>query len=175
MTQREKILVGIVGTVVALLLNLFLISFFMKNQRQLRQDLENKKVQMDGMKQLLADRDVWAKRDAALRASQPKLENQATAGVQLLDHVRDVAKKHSVRIMPETLTIGTPERRPQCVAVPINIETTSTWKALINFLLDLQGENKFIVLESANFRKDTADQTLMNAKFRIAKWYAPAE
>lgn len=173
MTQREKILVGIVGTVVAVLVNLFLINFFLKNHRQLRSDLENKKVQMAGLKQLLADRELWAKRDAELRASQPKLENQATAGVHLLDHVREVAKKHSVLIKPETLTIGTPERRPECISVPLNIETMSTWKALINFVLELQGEKKFIVLESANFRKDASDQTQMNAKLRIAKWYAP--
>ena len=173
MTQREKVLVGIVGTVVALLLNLFLISFFSTNQRHLRQEMENKKVQMDGMKQLLADREMWEKRNAELSANQPKLENQATAGVQLLDHVREVAKKHSVLLKPETLNIGTPEKRAYCVSVPVNVETTSTWKELINFMLELQGEKKFIVFETANLRKDTTDQTKMNAKFRIAKWYAP--
>jgi hypothetical protein len=173
MTKREKILMGAVGGTVAVLLNIFLLSFFIKNRRALDADLALKQAQYKGMQQLLADRAMWEQRATKLAAVQPKLENQAMAGSLLLDEVKAVAKRHAVLIKPETLSIGSVERRPHCTAVPVNIETMSTWEALVKFLLELQGPEKFIVLEDASFRKDTTDPTQMTAKFRIAKWFAP--
>jgi Tfp pilus assembly protein PilO len=174
MNKREKVLAGIVGGIAAVMLNLFLLNYFLRNHRQLRSTLEQQQVQIDAMKALAADRAMWEERGAWIRAHQPALENEATAGVQLLEEMRVMAREHSVLIIPETLSIGSPERRPYCTAVPVTIETKSTWRDLIRFLGTLQGPNRFIVLESANLRQDPGDKTQMRGKFRIAKWYAPA-
>jgi len=58
-------------------------------------------------------------------------------------------------------------------AISVELQTKSTWPALITFLEHLQGPEQFIVVESANLRVDTSDPTMMRGNFKIAKWYAP--
>lgn len=173
MTKREKVLAGLVGGAVAVLLNIFLISFFTKNHRALKQDLARKESHLKGMHTLMADRALWDQRAAWIAAHQPKLEDPGSAGVKLMEEVRDLAKRHEVLIAPETLVIGTPSKKQYYTSVPITVETKSTWKALVNFLSELQTPEKFIVLESTNLKVNSADKTQMQGRLTIAKWYAP--
>lgn len=171
LNRREKMLVLIVGTTVAMLVNLFLVSFFLKTHRRLRADFAQKQSQLQAMQALSADRALWEQREAWLQAKQPRLENEATAGGQLLDQVKELGRKHEVLL--EQQAIGTPDRsKPERVSVPVTFEMKSSWKALGLFLYELQGPGQFVVIESANLRIDPQDQTQMRGKFRIAKWYA---
>ncbi len=106
-----------------------------------------------------------------LKEKQPKLANEDSAGLQLLELVKELAKKHVVTI--ETPVIRQPIKKPDFTSVGVEIETKSTWKSLIAFLGELQNPEQFIVLDSANLKIDTADQTQMRGKFKIARWYAP--
>lgn len=173
MTKREKILAGLVGGTVAVLLNFFLISFFAKNHRALKQDLANKQKQLTGLNTLIADRDFWEQRGAWIASTQPKLEDPARAGVDLMEEVRKLAKQHVVLIPPETVSLGSPMNKDHYTSVHVVVETRSTWDALINFLTELQGRDKFIVVESADLQKYSSDATQMQGKLTIAKWYAP--
>lgn len=173
MTKREKVLASLVGGAVAVLLNIFLISFFTKNHRALKQDLARKESHLKGMHTLIADRALWEHRAAWIAANQPKLEDSGSAGVKLMEEVRDLAKRHEVLITPGTYNIGTPSRKENYTSVPVTVETKSTWKALVNFLADLQAPEKFIVIENAHLNVDSADKTQMQGRFTIAKWYAP--
>ncbi len=170
MSKREKVLSTLVGGTVAILLNLFLISFFVKNHARLRGERTQKQEQLAAMQTLMLDRPLWEEREAWLLAKQPRIENEATAGGKLLDQVQELARQHAIVL--EVPAIGTPERRPQMVSVPVTLETKSTWKALVGFLRELQGPEQFIVIESGNLRIDPQDQTQMRGKFRVAKWYA---
>ena len=105
-----------------------------------------------------------------LVAHQPKIENEATAGVQLLNQVQELAKKFGVTI--EQPAIGNPERQPRYTSVAVTVDTKSPWKALHDFLGAVQGPEQFVVLESSRLNVDPSDQTQMRGHFRIAKWFA---
>jgi hypothetical protein len=171
LSQREKVLSVVVGGTVLLLLNLFLLQYFFSTFSHQRRDLARKQAELKAMQGLERDTDKWNQHDAEVRQAQPHVDNEARAGSDLLTQVQEIAKKHSVLV--EQPVIANPEHRPDYTAVTVNIETKSTWEALIQFLEELQGPKQFIVLDNAELKVDTADQTQMHGKFRISKWYAP--
>ena len=93
LSAREKMLAGAVGGIVLLLLNLLLLSAFARKNATLRAELQVGRRTEAGMRQLLAEQDLWAKRDAWIDAKQPRLSNESAAGVELLDLVRTTAGK----------------------------------------------------------------------------------
>jgi Type II secretion system (T2SS), protein M subtype b len=171
LTQREKLLSFVVGGAVLLIVNLLLIQYFIGTLNQQQRDTVRKQGELKAMQNLLRDTAKWEKLDVELRTRQPKVENEARAGSDLLTQVQELAKKSSVLV--EQPVIGNPDRKPEYTAVVVNIETKSTWKSLIQFVHSLQGPDQFIVVENAELKIDNTDQTQMRGKFRIAKWYAP--
>lgn len=171
LSQRERVLATIVGTVVVILLNLVVINYFIKNQRRLRTDLAAKTSQLTTMQALFADKAVWTQREAWLNEKLPKLANEGTVGGELFEEVRRVAQKTSVQTLEPQ--IGTPERRTNFTAVTVTIEAKGTTDALRDFLYEMQAPDRFIVFEMANLQIDKEDKTLMRAKLRIAKWFSP--
>ncbi len=171
LSQRERVLATGVGAVIVIVLNLFVISFFIKNQRRLRDEFATKTTQLEVMKSRFADKEMWTEREAWLKEKQPKLVNEGTAGGELLEEIREVAKKAGVQ--PLEPQIGVPERRPQYVSVSVNIEAKATAAALRDFLYEMQAPDRFLVFESANLQIDKDDKTQIRGKFRIAKWFAP--
>jgi hypothetical protein len=171
LTQREKVLSFLVGGAVLFIVNLFVIDYFLQTRARLSRDTTMKTAQLRAMKTLLKEAPRWAKEDAELRATQPRLENEATAGFQLLNQVQQAAGAEGVTV--EQPAIGTVERKPTYTAVSITLDTKSTWKALVLFLAKLQAPGQFIVVESGDLQVDQNEPTQMRGKFKIAKWYAP--
>ncbi|HEV7406118.1 MAG TPA: GspMb/PilO family protein [Chthoniobacteraceae bacterium] len=171
LTQREKVLSFLVGGAVLLIVNLFVIDYFLQNRTRLSRDTTVKTAQLRSMKTLLVEAPRWAKEDAQLRATQPRLENEATAGFQLLNQVQQSAAADAVTV--EQPAIGPVERKPTYTAVSVTLDTKSTWKALVLFLSKLQAPGQFIVVENGELQIDQNDPTQMRGKFKISKWYAP--
>jgi type II secretory pathway component PulM len=171
MSARERNLVMIVGAIALVFITYFVGDYFLKSRARLLAERDTKARQLKTMEALSAEKPLWEQRDAWLSAKQPKLSNEDTAGVQLLDQIKELAKKHGVMI--ENPVIGRPNRRPEYTGIGVDIETKSPWSGLIAFLTELQTPDQFIVLELANLKKDAADQTQMRGKFKIARWYAP--
>ena len=171
MSAREKTLAAMVGAVVFVLVNLLLVSHFVKQRAALRTRYTSENMQWKALQVLFAERDLWAKRDAWVQEKQPKLGNEGSAGVQLLDQIKGVAKQFDIVL--ENPAIGTPAKGKSYRSVPVNIETKCSWEALIKFLAAIQKPDQFIVFESANIRIEPSDPSLMRGKFRIARWYAP--
>ena len=171
LSARERTLALIVGGVVFLLFNLALLNAFSKRQTLLRAQLAARKNDWASMQQLLAERDLWTQRDNWLNEKQPKLANESTAGVQLLDQIRSLAHEQDVTI--ENPAIGAPAKTQWYRSVPVTVETRSTWPALIAFLQKVQAPEQFMVFESANIQIDAEDPSKMRGRFKIARWYAP--
>ena len=170
LSKREKVLATVVGTVVLIVLNLAVISYFMKNQRRLRVELDAKTQQLATNKLLFADREMWTEREAWLKKVQPKLENEGKAAVNLKDEIDEVAKKTNLQVLEPQL--GTIERRPQATTVFVTINAKATKEALRDFLYEMQSPERSIVFETANLQFDKDDKTMMHGVFRIAKWFA---
>jgi len=171
LSSRERILAIIVVTIVGIGGTLILVQSYTGKRAALAVKITSQKKQIHSMHEVLAQSDMWAQRDQWVDAKQPRLENPDTAGVQLLNSVMELAKKHEV--LPENMTIRTPESRPNCISVGIEIDTKSPWSPLVEFLQELQTPEQFIALESANLKIDPADATQVRGHFKIARWYAP--
>jgi hypothetical protein len=152
-------------------LNIVLLSAFARQNVALRTELDARKSYWAAMQETLAEQGLWADRDAALAAKQPKLLNENDAGVQLLEMIRGLAQKHSVTLDNEV--VGVVAKNKWYRSVPVTMDTHSTWPNLIGFLYALQKPDQFIVCEDANVQVDPSDQTKMLGHFKIARWYAP--
>lgn len=171
MTQREKVLAGIVGAVVVVILNLVLISSVLKKSTRLRTELVTRQAELETMEALLKEDALWSAREAWLREKQPKLTNEAGAGVALLNWVKQLANTHQVVL--ENPAIGILEKTPFYASVPVNVEVTGPWPALVKFLHAVEEPGRFVVLETVNMQIDASDASKLRAKLKIAQWYAP--
>jgi hypothetical protein len=87
--------------------------------------------------------------------------------------LKQVASKYSVLI--QNPAIGSGETTPNHQTVFASIETKSPWPPLVHFLYDVQKPDTFVVFESVNLAIDSSDPTMMRGKFKIARWFAPAQ
>lgn len=171
LSRREKGMAAVVGTVLFLFGNFIFIDWAWSSAVRLRSDIAAKTKQLRLVGTLTADSAFWEQRDAWLQAAQPPPVNADTAAVELLNQVKDLAKKHSVLL--ENPVIRVPEAQPEYLSISLEVETKSPWKPLIAFLQELQSPAQFIAVESANLKIDGADATQMRGRYRIARWYAP--
>lgn len=171
LSAREKKLATIVAVIVFIFANVWLIDWTWKTISRLRSESANQAKQLQLMRNLTADLAFWEKRDAWVQATQPRATNADVAVVELLEHVKTLARKHGVLL--ENPAMKVTERRSEHLSVAVEVETKSAWKPLIDFLHDLQQPAQFIAVETANLKIDYADPTQMRGRFRIARWYAP--
>ncbi len=171
LSAREKKLATIVAVIFFLFANVWLIDWSWKTINRLRAESANQSKQLQLMRTMTADLAFWEGRDAWLRATQPQMTNADAGGVELLERVKQLARKHGVLL--ENQAIRVPERKPEYTAVSVEVETKSAWKPLIDFLHELQQPEQFIAIEGSNLKIDAADPTQMRGRFRIARWYAP--
>lgn len=171
-SAREKTLAVIVGLLGFVIVNVFVVDYFLKNQTRLRSELTRNTAAIATMRRQLAERPLWEEREKWLAAKQPKLTtSEDVAGGQLLDTVKDAAKKNAVRIVTQALR--PPAHQPAYSSISVEIETTSTWPSLIGFVRELQAPGQFMVFESADLKIDDKDATQMRGNFKIARWYVP--
>ncbi len=174
LSTRERNLSIAVGSIAFVLVTFFVFEYFTKNKARLQADLVTKTRQLKTMQSLDAEKALWVQRDAWLLEKQPKLANADSAGPQLLNEVKELAKKHTVLIDSSKFSpTGVRKTETPYIPIGIEVETKSTWRALIAFLSELQTPEQFVVLDSANLKIDAADATQMRGKFKIARWYAP--
>lgn len=171
MTAREKTLATVVIGALVLFLNLSAISGFVNKQALLRSQTAAKKLQLQAAEELLKERQTWDARREWLQRVRPSLANEGTAGVELLNLVKQAGGSHNISLA--NLVISPVERNEFRASVFVSFETKSTWKDLIGFLHELQGPEKFIVLESVELEVDPSNAAEMRALLRVARWYAP--
>jgi hypothetical protein len=172
MNQRERLLSWIVAGTVVVLVNLVILSWLFGALGRARSELAVRKAAMAEQALYIKERDLWTKRDQWLREHQPTLKDPAEASV-LLDQLKQVAGKYNVLI--QNPAIGSGETTPNHQTVFASIETKSPWPPLVHFLYDVQKPDAFVVFESVNLAIDSSDPTMMRGKFKIARWFAPAQ
>ena len=167
LSQREKWLAIGVGAVVVLFTGVFLIQSFLDVRTRLQGEIAGRQKQLRLMQMMVEQSAESEQRDAWLHAAQPRLTNADTAGVALLNQVKEVAQKHGVLL--QNHAIRAPETRPEYTAIAIEVESISPWTALIDFQYELQNPTQFIALESTNLTIDATDSTKMRGRFKITR------
>jgi Tfp pilus assembly protein PilO len=176
MNPRERTLAFLVGTVVAIFVTFFLVQFFLKQQRTLTQQIKIKTENLVSMRTLIAERDLWEQRDQWLSKHQPHIDNANSAGVNLLEEVKQIAQKHS--LTPTDANIGQASATPRGSGKPtfqpvgVSFKVKGKWEDLVDFLYDVQTPTNFLVFEKAALELDKDDKTQVSASVNMAKWYA---
>lgn len=171
MSPKERMLATILGVAAFLVVTYFVVDYFLKNQTKLQTELKRNTASIATMRRQLAEKPIWDQREAWLQAKQPRLASEDTAGVQLLDRVKELAKKNAVQVSSQALR--PPAHQADYSAISVDLETTSTWPSLIGFMRELQGPELFIVLDGVDLKIDDKDATQMKGAFKIVQWFAP--
>jgi hypothetical protein len=172
MNPRERVLSLIVAGSLTVLLNLWVLSWVLGAVGSAQKQLGTRRSKLAEQSLYIKERDMWTKRDEWIRQHQPTLKNPAEASA-LLDQLQEVAGKYNIQV--ENPAIGTGETTPYHQTVFASIETKSPWPPLVHFLYDLQRPEEFVVFENVNLAIDGNDPTMMRGRFKIARWFAPAQ
>jgi hypothetical protein len=172
MNQRERIMTLTISVILFLLINIFIWRMLLGSISNSNRELATKRSTRAEQTVYLKEKDLWAKREEWLEKTQPPMKGAEDAST-LLDQLKQVAGKYDVLI--DNPAIGSGETTPTHQTVFASIETSSHWPDLIHFLYDVQQPDAFIVFESVNLAVDGSDATMMRGKFKIARWFAPAQ
>jgi len=172
MNQRERMMTLVVAGVLFALINIFIWKWLFGTIASARPELASRRATRSEQTVYMKERELWAKRDQWLQKTQPALKGAEEAST-LLDQVKQIAGKYDILI--ENPAIGSGETTPNHQAVIASVETGSHWPELVHFLYDVQQPDGFVVFESVNLAIDGNDATMMRGKFKIARWFAPAQ
>src|SRR4051794_33266869 len=170
MNKRERVLALVIAGLLFVLVNVFIWSSLLGSLRRTHSDLAARKSLRAQQNVFLRERKMWDERADWLTKHQPVMKSPVEASV-LLDQVKQASAKHSVLI--ENPAIGSSDTTANYQAVFASVETKSPWPPLVHFLYDVQQPENFVVFESVNLAIDSADNTVLRGKFKIARWFAP--
>lgn len=171
MNQREKTLLAVTAVVIGVLLNFYLIRFFLSNRATLTQNLALTQVKIDTLKKRETERNLWAKRDALLNEKMPRLTDPDVASKEMREAILEIAKKHTVTL--EAPAPGTPINHPGHIALGVKFDAKGSWDGMFNFLLELQGPEKFTAIDGCEIKVNRDDKTQLRATLTIVRWFAP--
>jgi hypothetical protein len=172
MNQRERVLSWLAAGTVFALLNFFVLDWVFGALASAQKQLASRRGILAEQALFVKERDLWTKRDEWIHQHQPSLKNPAEASA-LLDQLKEIAGKYNILI--ENPAIGSGETTPYHQTVFASIETKSPWPPLVHFLYDVQRPDSFIVFENINLAIDSNDPTMMRGRFKVARWFAPAQ
>jgi hypothetical protein len=172
LNPRERVLSWVVSGTIFALLNLWIVSRILGALGDARKEAATRQAKLAEQALYVKERDLWTKREEWISKHQPVLNNPAEASA-LLEQLKEVAGKYNVLV--ENPAIGTGETAPYHQTVFASVETKSPWPPLVHFLYDVQRPEAFVVFENVNLVIDGSDPTMMRGKFKIARWFAPAQ
>ena len=111
-----------------------------------------------------------AERPARCEAAQ--LVSESSDRIKFFGEVQKVAEANKIAL--DNQAFGNLTKTPFYQSLPVDLETKSSWEALIAFLHELQQPEKFVVFEKVDIQIEPSDPSKMRGKFRIANWFAPA-
>ena len=172
LSKRERTLLLAIGGIVFVVLNLLVWSWLLGALHRAQTDLAVRQSSRMEQSIFMKERDLWVKRDQWIKKHQPGLSGPGEPS-KLLDQIKPIAAKYNVLI--ENPQIGSGEATPVHQTVYNSIETKSGWPDLVHIHYDLQQPEKFIVFEGVTLSIDSSDPTVMRGRFKIARWFAPAQ
>ncbi len=172
MNRRERILAGVIALALFGLINLFIWSALVGGIKDARHELVDQKAIRKTQAVFLRESDLWKKRQDWVAKHQPVLKDAGEAST-LLERVKEIANKHKILI--ENPSLGAVVAAPDHQSIAISMETKSPWPALVHFLYDVQQPESFIAFEDVGLSIDGSDPTTMRGRFKIARWFAPAQ
>src|SRR3954466_2496706 len=173
MNRRERLLSMSVAAVVFALINVFLWNWVLGAVSHAREELVQRKSIRKEQEIFVKERDLWTQREQWLQQHQPAFNGASEASTLLEQQLKPVAAKYNILL--DNPQIGSGETTPSHQTVWASVDTKSDWQSLVHFLYDAQGPEAFIVFENVTMSADGSDPTKMHGKFKVARWFAPAQ
>jgi lipid A disaccharide synthetase len=170
LNPREKIMLGIIGAALAVLLSMVLLRFFLGKNAELNAQLAATRSKVEILRKRESERELWEKRDQWLNTKMPRLGDADVANKALRESILAIAKTHTVTL--EAPAPGVPATQPSHISLSVRLEAKSPWQAMFNFLYDLQGPEKFVAIESCELKMNREDKTQLRASLSVAQWFA---
>ena len=164
MKPREKVLLAVAAAAIGVVLNVFLIKTFVANRTAFHNQLSAAKSKIELLRKRESERELWSKRDAWLTQKLPKLGDADVANKTLRESVLEIAKKHTVLL--EAPAPGVPVPQANHISLSIRLEAKGTWQDVFEFLLELQGPEKFIAFEACELKVNREDKTQFRASLK---------
>jgi hypothetical protein len=171
MNRREKILAIITASVVGVLVNFYLIQFFLSANTDLNRQITATQAKIGTLKKRETERELWSRRDAWLNEKLPVLGDPDVASKALRESLLEIAKKHTVTL--EAPSPGVPVNQPGHISLGVKFDAKAPSEALLNFLFEIQDPVKFTAIENCEIKVNREDKTQLRASLTIARWYAP--
>lgn len=173
MNPRERMLLAATGGVVAIVLSIYLIKFFISQRLEYSNQLALTRSKVEMLKKRETERDLWSRRDAWLTQKLPTLGDPDVANKALRESALEIAKKNNVIL--EAPAPGNPVNAPGHISLGIRFEAKGPWEAMLNFLFELQGVEQFTAIENCEIKVNREDKTQIRATLTIARWFAPKQ
>lgn len=171
MNPREKKLLIIVGVMMGVLLTHFLVKFLLGQRADYARQIAATQSKIDLLKKRETERDLWARRDAWLTEKLAPIGDPDVASKALRESILETAKKHNVII--EAPAPGVPSNQPGRTSLTLRFDAKGEWAGMFNFLIDLQGVEKFVAIENCELKVNREDKTQIRASMTVARWFAP--
>ena len=178
LSRRERVLTGLVGGAVFVILNLAALRFLLGAYTDLSSRYAEDRRTLLLLRALAGERDTWTQRNDWLKATQPVLANRDRAGTALYEQLQGIARTQQVIVSslqikpPGTVTAPVKGDAPQVVSV--EGDTQGDWRETVRFLAEIQKPENFLVFDQASLRTNPTDARQMRCHFLVSKWYAPA-
>jgi Type II secretion system (T2SS), protein M subtype b len=170
MNPRERRLAYAVAGILFVLVNLFIWNALLGMSATARAEYADRRNERAAQQAYLSEEKMWQSRADWLKKNQPSSNNPAEAS-SLLTRVKDIAGRYNVQV--ENPQIGPTENTSSHQSVSATFETKSAWEPLVHFLYDAQRPEAFYVFENVSLMVDANDPTVMQGRFKIAKWFSP--
>lgn len=171
LNPREKIMLGVIATVLAVFVNIFLIRFFLSNRTELKEQLTATKSKIELLQKRESERELWSRRDAWLSEKMPRLGDPDVANKTLRESIKNTAQTHTVTL--DAPAPGIPTTQPSHISLSLRLEAKAPWQAMFEFLDELQGPEKFVAIENCELKVNREDKTQLRATLTVAQWFAP--
>jgi len=170
MNPRERRLAFAVAGVLFLFVNFFIWNALLGMSADARTQYADRRTERAAQEVYLAEEKMWKQRADWVKKNQTSSTNPAE-GSSLLTRVKEIAGRYNVQV--ENPQIGPVENTSSHQSISATFETKSGWEPLVHFLYDTQRPEAFNVFENVSLMVDANDPTVMEGRFKIAKWFAP--
>jgi hypothetical protein len=170
LNQREKILAGAIGAVLAIAVNIFLIQFFLSNRTKYGKQLTDTRARIETLRKRETERELWSQREAWLNEKMPAIGDPDVANKALRESLMDIARKYIVTL--NAPAPGIPTTQPSHISLSVRIEASAPWPAMFDFLHDLQGPEKFVAIENCELKVNRENKTQLRGSLTVAQWFA---
>lgn len=178
LTAREKLLLGLCFTVIFLVVNGFAARSIVKNLRGSSDQIAMLKSELADQEMWLAEAEQADVRERWLAETMPSLEGTTLGKEQgdLLQAMQDQLFERKLKIEQQSLQDIETEMFYTEVAVRLRVRGNEA--DVIDWLISLQGPEKFVVIKSLKLEIDSKakeEEPQAVCEITIARWYAPAD